>query len=87
MIKTNSPLVYVSLYNYIGGENQLCPLDPDIWLKGMMEDASDPPLFFPEVFEDYASLFLKQSFGFDRSNITHFNGRNVYLRLVKSLGI
>jgi len=51
----------------------------------MVEDSRDPPAFFPDEFEEYASLFLERQFGFTRSDITHANGKNVFITLANSI--
>ena len=72
-------------FYFVGGVNQLLPIDANLWLQGMQDDTVDTPHFFPEVFEDYASLYIRQHLGFERSHITHSNGRNVYIKLINSL--
>jgi len=72
----------LSPYYIIGVEDQLQPIDTDLWATCMLNESRLPPPFYPDDFKVSASAILQSTLGLTQSGITHDNCRNVYLTLV-----
>ena len=72
-------------YNNRGAVNEVHSIDPQLWVRGMLESSSKPALC-PHFFEETKDLLLS-SLGLRYNDITKLNCKHVYLYLTNLLTI
>ncbi|XP_065890187.1 uncharacterized protein [Dysidea avara] len=65
-----------------GVQDQLQDFDANLWAQCMLHESVSPPRFYPDDFKTSASTILYNGLGLNPNAITHYNCRNVYLKLV-----
>lgn len=74
---------YIIFVHGTGTVDEVHYIDPQLWLRGMLESSRKPQLC-PNFFEESETI-LSLSLGLRHKDISKFNCRNVYIQFSKIL--
>ena len=75
MVRNYQAFTLIKAHQFIGGNDQLKPINADIWVDAMLTEGQSPPPFYPSEFKEWADGILGQS------NIDSHDVRDLYLYL------
>ena len=67
---------------HAGTEDQLQPINTDLWATCMVSQSKPAPKLYPTFFKTGVRALLHRKLHISEEDITHDNCRNVYLKLV-----
>ena len=70
---------------FAGSVDYAKPVNGRLWYHLMLHESSSTPKFFGTTFKRQCDHYLATRFGITQSNITHYNLKAIYLRLVKHM--
>ena len=70
-------------YAIVGVEDQLMPIDSEVWARSMIEESRKPPPLCSSEFKENIVFFMNTLLGKTLSDITHENCREIYVFLTE----